>query len=429
MRRFFSLKTIVIIVILFDLAVVGRLGLVSARYSIPDEIQVFKGREAIYDFSLPVKMSPNNESKEQGELKINGEVFEKETELDDCMAFSCDTNGNYHATVSLLGIYDLKEIDIKVSDPIELYPVGKCSGIYVKTDGIMVLGVGSIECGTSKKNSNLTESPATNIVKPGDYITQVNYNDVNSYEDMIEYIQNSDEDKIILTIRRNSEIMDVAINRVLALDGEYKLGVWVRENLQGIGTITFVDQSGGFGALGHGITDSVNGIIMEIEGGELYSPYIKEIIKGRKNSPGELYGVISYNDKDYLGNIISNEETGIYGKVDKKKYYENIDDLKLTQIKLKDEIDEGPAKIICNVGNERKEYDIEIKQVNMNGDKNKNMIIKITDDELLSLTNGIVQGMSGSPIIQDGKLIGAVTHVFVDNPKMGYGIFIENMLY
>ncbi len=429
MGRFFNKRNLLILVLCLDMTLALRIGILTTMHSIPDEINLFCKKVSTYEFALPVQMRFDAQTGD--ELYVNGESGKTYKGVTDCISMQAQSIGGYHAKVNLFGIIPLKEVDIKVSEPVALYPVGKCAGIYVETDGVMVLGTGEIEVyenvGDSKAKLSM-ESPAKNILKAGDYIRAVNDTDINGYDEMSQIIQQCKDDKIKLTVLREDELISVVVRRVLGTDGIYKLGIWVRENLQGIGTLTYVDEDGNYAALGHGINDSTSGLIMKIKSGELYRPYVRQIIKGRKNNPGELYGIISYQKKDYLGIIGKNTDCGIFGKVNEEALKDLSDNTMPVPIKLKDEIHEGSASVICDVGEGRKYYDIEIVKVNMNGDKKKNMVIKITDEKLIDITGGIVQGMSGTPIIQDGCLVGAVTHVFVDKPDMGYAIFVEEMI-
>ena len=201
----------------------------------------------------------------------------------------------------------------------------------------------------------------------------------------------------------------------------------VRDNVQGLGTVTFLTDQSRFGALGHGIHDTDTSVLMSISDGTVYRTSIQDIIRGTDGSPGSMEGIIVYNNYNVLGKIDKNTEAGIYGSIDK------IDELFEDQIPIEtartEEIVTGPATIRCFIDNELKEYEIQVTDIDVSGAEiNKGLVIRVTDPELLEKTGGIIQGMSGSPIIQNGKLIGAVTHVFVQDSTMGYGIFIENML-
>ena len=216
----------------------------------------------------------------------------------------------------------------------------------------------------------------------------------------------------------------MAASPVLTDDGTYKLGIWVRDNIQGIGTLTYVDEQGNFGALGHGISDIDTGDMLTLKWGELYNAQILSIVKGTDGNPGELQGVIRYDESEKIGTILDNQSMGIYGTLDN-----GCGQGVRLPVGYKQEMQEGPATILACVDGEVQEYSIEITAIDMNKkDTNKSFTIKVTDPRLLELTGGIVQGMSGSPVIQNGKLVGAVTHVFVRDAGSGYGIFIENML-
>lgn len=295
-------------------------------------------------------------------------------------------------------------------------------GIYMETDGVMVLNTETVE----GMDGGFYE-PAHNLVKAGDYITAVNYRKIEGKADLMDAVENIDGKNVILTIRRGEEFLDVKIHPVEYETGEYRLGIWVRDNIQGLGTVTFLTGQSRFGALGHGIHDTDTNVLMSISNGTVYRTSIQDITKGSDGNPGSMEGIIVYNNFNVLGTIDKNTDAGIYGTIDK------IGDLFKEQIPIetaeKEEIVKGAATMRCFIDNEIKEYDIQVTDIDMSETEvNKGLVIKVTDEELLEKTGGIIQGMSGSPIIQNGKLIGAVTHVFVQDSTMGYGIFIENML-
>lgn len=295
-------------------------------------------------------------------------------------------------------------------------------GIYMETDGVMVLNTETIE----GMDGSFYE-PAHNLVKAGDYITAVNDRKIDGKADLLEEVEKIDGENVILTIRRGKEFLDVKIHPVEYETGEYRLGIWVRDNVQGLGTITFLTGQSRFGALGHGIHDTDTNVLMSISDGTVYRTSIQDVTKGSDGNPGSMEGIIIYNNFNVLGTIDKNTDAGIYGTIDR------IGDLFEEQIPIetakKEEIVKGDATIRCFVDNEIREYKIQVTDIDMSGSEiNKGLVIKVTDEELLEKTGGIIQGMSGSPIIQNGKLIGAVTHVFVQDSTMGYGIFIENML-
>ena len=210
-------------------------------------------------------------------------------------------------------------------------------------------------------------------------------------------------------------------------DGSFKLGIWVRDNVQGLGTITFLTKNNRFAALGHGIHDIDTSTLLTIKRGTLYRTSIQKVQKGSKGNPGTMEGIIVYNRFHRLGVIEKNTDAGIYGELNSDRSW--IGEEVPIQVAKKEEIKTGEARIRCYIDGEVKEYTICITQIDKESDQvNKGMVIQVTDTELLEKTGGIIQGMSGSPIIQNGKLIGAVTHVFVQDSTKGYGIFIENML-
>lgn len=295
-------------------------------------------------------------------------------------------------------------------------------GIYMETDGVMVLNTEQIQSIDGKEYE-----PAANLVRSGDYITAVDHQEISGKKDLLEAVEEISDDSVVLTVRRGDEMMDVKISPVEYAPGQYRLGIWVRDNVQGLGTVTFLTDKSRFGALGHGIHDTDTNVLMSISDGTVYRTSIQDIIKGADGSPGSMEGIIVYNNYNVLGTIDKNTEAGIYGSI------EQIDELFEEQIPIetaaKEEIMTGSASIRCFIDNELKEYEIQVTDVDMSGSEiNKGLVIQVTDPELLEKTGGIIQGMSGSPIIQNGKLIGAVTHVFVQDSTMGYGIFIENML-
>ena len=211
-------------------------------------------------------------------------------------------------------------------------------------------------------------------------------------------------------------------------DNEYKLGLWVRDAASGVGTISFYDpKTDEFGALGHGILDVDTEELIDIARGDIVTSKIVSIVKGEKGKPGELQGSID-NGKT-IGEVYKNTNFGIYGKINNIEGLNHYSD-KVMEVMPRDEVKEGKASILCTLDdNKQEEYEIEIEKVYTSTNRsNKNMIIKVTDQRLLEKTGGIIQGMSGSPIIQDGKFVGAVTHVMVNNPEKGYGIFADTML-
>ena len=295
-------------------------------------------------------------------------------------------------------------------------------GIYLKTEGVFVLGTDSIE-----NYEGVSCEPAKNIVKTGDYIIGINDESIMTKRELITAVSNLKGPDVILNIRRDEEEIKVKMSAVQVEKEKYKLGIWVKDSMQGLGTITYIKENGEFGALGHGIYDSGGKELLEIQEGGLYNTNLIGITKGQKGTPGGIDAVILYNTRNHLGEIKQNTELGIFGKV------EAVEDLaaepQMIAVAKKKEVEAGEATILCTIEDRMESYSIKIEQIDyFLRDKNKEIMIRITDERLLEKTGGIVQGMSGSPILQNGKLIGAVTHVLVNDPTTGYGIFIENML-
>lgn len=227
-------------------------------------------------------------------------------------------------------------------------------------------------------------------------------------------------------LERKNEKISVRITPVMSKKGTYKIGVWVREDTQGIGTMTYVTEDGGFGALGHGITDSDTGTMIQLKEGEIFSAKILNVIKGKRGVPGELEGIISMTRQRKMGDIKKNTPRGIYGTVTEEVRNRLAD--QFVEIAMKQKVKKGKAVLRTRMEGYSQDYEISIVDIDMTSKDNKGMIIKVMDRALLDKTGGIVQGMSGSPILQDGKIIGAVTHVFVNDSTKGYGIFVENMI-
>lgn len=330
-------------------------------------------------------------------------------------------DGGYEAVCNLFGVIPVKTMEVEVVEEKELIPGGIPVGIYVQTDGVFVIGTGQIET-----ENGTVESPAKNIVKTGDYITSVQGEAISRKQELIDKLEEFQGEELILGIRRNQENIEVAITPILSENGA-QIGVWVRDDTQGVGTLTYITLDGKFGALGHGISDADSELLMEVSEGKLYDCEIFQITKGERGNPGKLSGKIVYSQSNLYGDVYGNLSGGIYGTANghllESVEYDSM------PIALKQEVEEGEAVILSSVDGSLKEYTVEIRKVHRGEkDVNKGMELVVTDEELLELTGGIVQGMSGSPIIQNGKIIGALTHVFVNDPCRGYGIFIEDML-
>jgi stage IV sporulation protein B len=391
--------------------------------SIPDEIKMLVDTQESFDFDIPLKGKITTE--DIGVLQVNDlSVPSDQIRVDLNQPFTLESSqtGSYKMDLKLFGLFNFKRVSVDVIEAIELIPCGNPIGIYVETDGILVLGSGRIT-GTDGMNYE----PTRDKLKSGDYILKVNDVEVNRKNDFVDMLQGCNGEDIILQVRRNKEKITVRVSPVKTASGSYKIGAWIRDNTQGIGTLTFISTDGQFGALGHGITDIDTGLLMNVKMGSIYTAEIMSIIKGKEGEPGELIGMIRQSDKYRIGSITNNTYQGIFGKIG-YEYDEGLD-MEPLELGLKQEVVKGKAYIRCNIDEKITDYEINIENVDVsNSNHSKGIVIRITDERLLKLTGGIVQGMSGSPIIQNNKIIGAVTHVFIQDSTKGYGTFIENMV-
>ncbi len=404
--------------------ILACLGLMGYSYylvdsSIPSVIHVRAESEESLELRIPARGEIVNVSRQGNSNIPNGAVT---IDLSRPLTLKTGNTDDLQMQVKLFGILPFKQVGIRVIEDRELIPVGVPIGIYVKTEGVLVVGTGEFASQGAGK-----VSPAKNILKSGDYVIKLNGTEVTGKDDFITRIENCGGEQQILTIRRDAETYDVRIKPERDRTGKYKIGVWVRDNAQGVGTMTYIDENGNFGALGHGINDVDTSTLMEMNDGTLYQTEIISIRKGAAGQPGEMTGMIVYSDDRILGDITSNSIRGIFGKCNQKALALGTEEA--LPIGLKQEIEKGPAQILCTVDGTTRYYDIEITEIHLDHDNvNRGIELRVTDPELLSVTGGIVQGMSGAPIIQKGKFVGAVTHVLVQDSTRGYGIFIENML-
>lgn len=295
---------------------------------------------------------------------------------------------------------------------------GQSIGVNINVDGILILGLSSFYGQDGKKHCPAKEAG----LKEGDVILSVNQKDVSTATEFSNIVDQYANSEMNVEYNRNGKTYKTSIKAVKASeDGKYHLGLWARDGTTGMGTLTFIDDEGTFGALGHGISDGDTERLISPCRGNIYFASVNGVQKGTRSNPGELQG--SFISAE-IGDITSNTTCGIFGKLNEKEY-----DGQIVKIASKSEIKTGAATIYSSInGNSVEEFAVNIEKINYNSKGNKSMVIRITDKDLISRTGGIVQGMSGSPIIQNGKLVGAVTHVFVNDPTRGYGIFIENML-
>lgn len=429
---------------LYVLLAAAMIALVAVVYfsywdKIPSTIKIRAGVEQELDFRIPVSgeiyrvretaaqvssiPTPESDTEQKpAKESISDSVQSIHVDFTHTVKVRANELDTYQMNLKLFGVLPYKSVDIEVIQDKMLIPSGIPIGIYVKTNGVLVVGIGEFENEQGKK-----VSPAKYALQKGDYILKADGVEIENKKQFVRLIEESVEENMVLTIKRNGEITDVMVETEYNQNKERKLGIWIRDNAQGIGTMTYEDTDHTFGALGHGINDVDTSTLMNLEEGTLYKTEIVGITRGANGSPGELTGYIEYDSDNIIGEITENTAEGIFGICDDEIVhavtYEPI------PIALKQEIELGPAQIICSVTGEPEFYDVEIIEVNLELDNvNRGIVIQVVDEKLLTLTGGIIQGMSGSPIIQNGKLAGAVTHVLVQDSTRGYGIFIEEML-
>ena len=383
-----------------DLLAAAFLGFRKLNRRIPDEILVEKGSSQNLEQTLACPL----------------------VSFSDAVETSGD--GGYLLETKLLGTIPFKTVKVVPVDGERVSLSGENVGIYLATKGVLIVDTGEI-----LTQEGVRYSPARDLVKTGDYIVGFNEQEISSKKELMECLASLDQDTVELQILRDDKKVCVPLNPVQDGSGAYKLGIWVRDDTQGIGTLTYVDSEGNFGALGHGISDVDTGNLLSIQKGLLYQAEILRILKGSKGNPGELSGLIRYDDRRILGEIEKNTANGIYGRLSVPVQSSGLVTQETYPVAYKQELTEGPVKILCHVGKDVRLYDGEITHIDLNHeDTNKSFVIRVTDPGLLEETGGIVQGLSGSPVIQNGKFAGAITHVFVQDATSGYGIFAETML-
>lgn len=394
----FFKKAILIIVLLILLIYVSNIT------NIPDSILLFKGENFNVKTALGIKINENTDKKIiQTSADIDTENFVEKKTL----------------SVSFLNIFNIKEIEINEIPQAEVVPLGNIVGLRLYASGVLVIGKTEIK----------GEKPyKTSTIKEGDLITAVNSKKVETTTDLITSVNDSKGNSIEITYVREGIIYTTTIEPVKTDKDEYKIGLWVRDGAIGVGTISYYEPSTKyFAALGHPIIDTDTGEIVSIKEGELVNASVISIKKGEGGNPGEIKGSLKSDEK--IGQISTNTEFGIYGTLDNLSSL-NIDKENKIKVALREEIKTGDAKVLLTLEDGiRKEYNVKIKKIYKNNDKdNKSMLIEIVDEDLKNLTGGIIQGMSGAPLIQNGKFIGAITHVLVNNPELGYAVFGDLMI-
>ena len=382
---------------------------ILAIHYIPDEITIFEGEnislKTIFGMTLDSEDEVLETSVNTGEKTINKIGSEK-------------------LSVSLFDKLFLKNVDISVLPRTTVIPVGNIAGVKLYTNGVLVVGMSEIE----GEDDKLYKPYENTGIEEGDTIVKINNNLIHSTDELIEKINMSNGEQVEIEYIHDEETKECSITPVKTSKEEYKLGLWVRDSAAGVGTVTFYEPSTQrFGALGHGITDIDTGDLLNIASGEFVTAKVLNIKKGEDGNPGKIQGTVE--EQETIGEITKNTEFGIYGKIQDLSSL-NINTNREMEVALRDEIEIGKAMILCSLDNQTVgEYEIEITKIYKdNNYNNKSMEIKVIDEKLIEKTGGIIQGMSGSPIIQNGKFIGAVTHVLVNSSTEGYAIFGDLML-
>ncbi len=387
--------------ILFSLLVSLTILYADLIYSFPSEINMYKNE--LHNLSLGAGVFIGN---------IPDGVCVQST-VNGAVPLEC---GDYHATLKIANTIPFRKIRLRVSDPESVCVSGELVGLRLYNKGLIVTDTAGI------KSNGRKLFPARDAdLLPGDVILEINGKEVLSGRDASSLLTENTS----VTILRGSTLKKLTVHPVRDdEDGVFKLGIWIRDSTAGVGTLTFFDEeSGTFGALGHSISDYDTKVVFNVKRGSIEKSSVASVIKGSSGTPGEISGRFS-SDNPKIGTVEKNCEAGIFGKIVATSGVRGTS----YPIGVMSQVEEGNASILSTVDDSVKEYDIKILRAMPFGAATKGMMIEITDKNLLEKTGGIIQGMSGSPILQNGKIIGAVTHVLVNDPTRGYGIFIENML-
>lgn len=382
--------------------------------SIPTKITVFKGQQYTIQKAVPVAAVLESHNKS---ITLNQDA--------NSVSLTANEKGNSKMLLKFAGI-PIKQVDVNVLRDFKVIPGGQSIGVKLNTVGVLVVGHHLVNTHDGKKSPGEIAG-----IKVGDIITEINGAKINKMSDVSPFVQNAGQSghPLNIVITRESGKFTTKLTPLKDRGEEmYKLGLYIRDSAAGIGTMTFIDpNSKKYGALGHVISDMDTKKPIVVDDGQIVRSTVTSIEKGSNGDPGEKLARFSA-DREVVGNINKNSPFGIFGKMNQELKNGIMD--RPIPVALSTQVKEGPAKILTVVNNDRVEaFGIEIvSTIPQKFPATKGMVIKVTDPKLLEKTGGIVQGMSGSPIIQDGKLVGAVTHVFVNDPTSGYGVHIEWML-
>ncbi|GAA3405434.1 SpoIVB peptidase [Paenibacillus hodogayensis] len=393
--------------------------------SFPNELRLFTGQEKELRLSMPVHAQA---TVNPDVVKVNGSAEHSfQVDLNRPISLESASSGETQLQLRLFGKIPLKTVKVNVMPDLKVIPGGQTIGVKIKSDGIMVVGHHLVSVAENKKMSPGEEAK----IQVGDLIQEVDGTYINDVTKVADLVKKAGEQKkpLSLKIRRNDTQIRADITPAFdILEKSYRLGLYIRDSAAGVGTLTFyAPDQGVYGALGHVITDMDTQTPISVGDGQIVHSNVTSIAKSQNGEPGEKRAIF-INESKILGNIEKNTAFGIFGKMFSAP--EHSIEKEAIPVAFAEEVKEGPAHIYTVVSGQKVEkFDIEVVHVSRQEfPATKGMVIKITDPRLLDKTGGIVQGMSGSPIIQNGKMIGAVTHVFVNDPTSGYGCFIEWML-
>lgn len=370
--------------------------------SIPNNVVLFNGEKLNITTVLGLSLEDNNTKSIWTSSSLNNKINNKTDNIN----------------VNLFGKINIKTINVSVISNANVIPIGMAIGMKLYTKGVMVVGMSEIETDDNTKVKPFENSG----IEEGDSIISINNNEVSNTSELVNQVNSSKGQPINIEYVQDNNVLTTSITPVKS-NNKYKIGLWVRDAAAGVGTLTFYEPStNNFMSLGHGIVDVDTGEIVDIANGDIVTANIISIIKGQKDSPGEIQGTIQSGKT--IGSVYNNTNLGVYGTVTNKEYL-NINDKNSISVATRNEIKQGEATILCQLDNDLpKEYKIEIEKIYYdNNDDNKSMLVKITDENLIEQTGGIIQGMSGAPIIQNGKFVGAITNVLVKDPTQGYAVF------
>ena len=390
MKKFIKICTVVLLI--FSVSILSAVCYYDKI--LPDNISIYKDESVHFNTIIPISQNSSKDAKVSSQL---------------------NAKANNQKQLSLMGIIPIKSVNISKFEQSYVLLSGENFGIKIFTKGVMVVGLSDVNTNSGSQN------PAKKAgLKIGDIVLKANGVDITSNSQFTNVIKSSKT--ISLVVSRENMIINTTLVPVLSTDGSYKAGLWVRDSTAGIGTMTFYSPvDGSFAGLGHAIVDVDTGVCLPVNSGEIVGTNILSIKKGQKGCAGEICG--AFTDRT-LGVLYENCEKGLYGTLNNYNA-----DAKVIKIASSQSVREGKAKIYTSIDNSGpKYYDCEIENIYYNDSEHKNLLIKITDEDLIEKTGGIVQGMSGSPIVQNGQLVGALTNVFLNDPQKGYGIFAETML-